>query len=134
MKLRVPSGAGGGDDGAGAAILYVKAKRLRVNGSSICPGVSDSAWNSAPEESVALVTGQATTTISDRRQCSGSLFGTGCPSANPYTVSLGGTNLNCSNWNTGSGGRLVTTFANLDENIGGSFGTGDIAQVLRLND
>ena len=80
------------------------------------------------------MTGQATTTIDDRRQCSGSLFGTACPSANPYQVSLTGTNLNCSNWTTNSGGRLVTTFANLNENIGGYFGTGDIAQVLRLND
>lgn len=126
--------ASGGDDGAGAAILYVKARRLRVNGSSSCPGAGDAAWTATTEERVALVTGQATTTIEDRRRCSGSLFGTACPSANPYTVSLSGANFDCSNWTTGSGARLVTTFANLDENIGGSFGTGDIAQVLRLND
>lgn len=130
--VSVPAGAG--DDGAGAAILHVKARRLRVNGSSTCPSAGDAAWNSRPEETVAFVTGQATTTINDRLQCPGSLFGTGCPGANPYQVSLSGTNLDCGNWATGSGGRLVTTFANLDENIGGSFGTGDIAQVLRLND
>lgn len=127
-----PSGVG--DDGAGAAILHVRARRLRVNGSSTCPNPADNVWNSVPEEFVSFVTGQATTTINDRRRCSGSIFGTGCPSANPYQASLTGANLDCGNWTSDSGGSLVTTFANLDENIGGSFGTGDIAQVLRLND
>ena len=130
--VTVPAGAD--DDGSGAAILYLKVRRLRVNGSSTCPSAGDATWNAVTEENVAFVTGQATTTIGDRRQCPGSLFGTGCPSASSYEVSLQGANLDCGNWTENSGGRLVTTFANLDENIGGSFGTGDIAQVLRLDD
>ena len=54
--------------------------------------------------------------------------------ANPYQVSLVGANFNCGNWTGNSGGKLVIPFQNLDEPIGGNFGPGDIAQVLRLQD
>jgi len=50
------------------------------------------------------------------------------------TVTLTGSNFSCANWTTNSGARLVIPFVNLDENLGSTFGTGDIAQVLRLND
>ncbi|HYD49857.1 MAG TPA: hypothetical protein VEB21_15980, partial [Terriglobales bacterium] len=123
----------GSNSGAGAAVLRAFVKRLRVTGS--CPGVNDGAWQSPDNAaSVLLVTGSATSRIDDRRQCSGSLFGTACPSSDPYTVTLTGTNFNCDTWNENTGARLVVPFQNLDESIGGSFGTGDIAQVLRLND
>jgi len=42
--------------------------------------------------------------------------------------------LSCASWAADHGARLVIPFASLDEAIGGSFGAGDIAQVLRLND
>lgn len=67
-----------------------------------------------------------------RHQCSGNTFGTACPSADPYLVVLPGTNFDCANWSGNSGAQLVIPFHNLDEPIGGSFGAGDIAQVLRL--
>jgi hypothetical protein len=130
--LSLPSGIG--DDGAGAALLRVLVKRARRNGTSTCYAVNDAAWNSITATPVGLVTGTATSTISNPLKCPGSTFGTACPTANPFTVTLSGTNFNCSNWTTNSGARLVVPFVNLDENIGGSFGTGDIAQVLRLND
>lgn len=124
---------GSSDSGAGAAVLRAYIKRLRVSGS--CPGVSSSAWQTPDSEgSVLMVTGSANSRIDDRRQCSGSLFGTACSSADPYTVTLSGTNLNCNTWSENSGARFVVPFHNLDESIGGSFGDGDIAQVLRLND
>lgn len=124
---------GSGNSGAGAAVLQAYVKRLRVDGS--CPGPNDSAWNNPDSEwSTLIVTGTATSTITDRRQCSGSTFGTACSSANPYTVTLSGTNLNCSTWSENTGARFVVPFQNLDESIGGNFGDGDIAQVLRLAD
>jgi hypothetical protein len=107
---------------------------MRVNGTTTCPGVSDASWASRPIESLALTTGTATTRIDSPRRCSGSLFGTACPSANPFSVSLSGTNFSCSNWSGNAGARFVIPFVNLDENLGSTFGTGDIAQVLRLND
>ncbi len=124
---------GSGNTGSGAAVLNAIIKRKTVTGS--CPGPSDSSWNS-PDSTVSayLVTGSATSTIDDRRQCSGSTFGTACPSNNPYTVTLSGTNLNCNTWAENTGARFVVPFQNLDQVIGGSFGNGDIAQVLRLND
>lgn len=123
---------GGNDAGAGAAVVLARAKRLRVSGG--CPGPADSAWDSAAESSVVLVTGSATARIDDRRRCSGSTFGTECPAAEPYTVTLAGAGLDCADWSENSGGKLVVPFQNLDEPIGGDFGPGDIAQVLRLQD
>jgi len=127
-------GAGAGNSGSGAAIVYVLAKRIRVNGSSTCPGVSDAAWTGVAAQPLALTTGQVTARIDSPRRCTGSLFGTACPNADPLTATLSGSNFSCANWTTNSGGRLAIPFVNLDENIGGSFGTGDIAQVLRLAD
>lgn len=121
---------GGGNAGPGAAVVLAKAKRLRVTGT--CPAPADSAWNSAAELSVMLVTGSADSRIDDRRQCSGSLFGTACPSSNPYEVVLSGANFNCADWAGNIGAKLVVPFQSLDEPIGGDFGAGDIAQVLRL--
>ena len=112
----------------------MRVKRMRVNGTTTCPGVNDAAWSSRPIESLALTTGQATTRIDAPRRCTGSLFGTGCPSANPFTVTLSGTNFSCAAWTGNGGARLVIPFVNLDEDLGSTFGTGDIAQVLRLND
>ncbi len=126
--------SGGGDSGPGAAVVRVRVKRMRVNGTTTCPGVSDAAWNTIPEETLALTTGTATARIDSRRQCPGNLLGTACPSANPYTVTLSGTSFSCASWTTNGSARLVIPFVNLDESIGGSFGTGDIAQVLRLDD
>lgn len=123
---------GGSNGGAGAAVVLAKAKRLRVGGT--CPAPGDSAWNGAAETSVMLVTGSATSRITEPRRCSGSLFGTACPSADPYEVVLTGANFTCANWAGNTGGRLVVPFHSLDESIGGDFGTGDIAQVLRLAD
>lgn len=126
--------SGGGNSGAGAAVVRVRVKRMRVNGTTTCPGPADAAWSSRPVETLALTTGTATARIDSPRRCTGTLFGTGCPNANPFTVTLSGTNFSCASWGTPSSARLVIPFVNLDENLGGSFGTGDIAQVLRLND
>jgi hypothetical protein len=82
-----------------------------------------------------MVTGSVTTTITEPRQCGGNVFGTACPSpGSGYTVSIAGGRFNCANWTTNSGAAIVVPFVNLDEAIGGSFTTGDIAQVLRLSD
>lgn len=125
---------GGSDRGAGAAVLRAYAKRLTVS-SGTCPGPASSLWNSPTSQgSVLLVTGSATSRIDDPRRCTGSTFGTACPSSNPFLVTLTGTNLNCTTWSENTGARFVVPFHNLDESIGGGFGTGDIAQVLRLAD
>ena len=126
------AGDGVSDGGAGAAVLYVVAQRLRINGSSVCPGAEDAAWASIEPESLAMVTGRASSRIENRRRCSGSLFGTSCSSQNPYQVALTGSNFSCEAWGNASGVRLVLPVANLDETIGGSWGTGDIAQVVRF--
>jgi hypothetical protein len=126
--------SGGGNSGAGAAVVRVRVKRMRVNGTTTCPGVNDAAWSSRPVETLALTTGTVTTRIDSPRRCTGSLFGTGCPSANPLTVTLTGSNFSCATWGSSSSARLVIPFVNLDENLGSTFGTGDIAQVLRLAD
>ena len=126
-------GTGSGDSGAGAAVVRVAVQRLRVNGTSTCPGVADSAWQGVAVEQFAMVTGTSTTRIEDRRRCGGSLFGTSCPSDSPYTVALGGSNLSCEDWGDASGAKLVMSAANLDEAIGGSWDTGDIAQVIRFS-
>lgn len=107
---------------------------MRVNGTTTCPGPSDAAWASRPVESLALSTGSVTSRIDSPRRCTGSLFGTACSNANPFTVTLSGTNFSCASWTGNGGARLVIPFVNLDENLGSTFGTGDIAQVLRLND
>ena len=126
-------GAGSSDTGPGAAVIYVGVQRLRVNGTAACPGVNDASWNDVAVEQLALVTGRASSTIEDRRRCSGSLFGTSCSSKNPYDVDLTGSNFSCASWGDPGGVRLILPVANLDETIGGSWGTGDIAQVLRLS-
>ncbi|MFP6663559.1 MAG: hypothetical protein VCC00_05110 [Deltaproteobacteria bacterium] len=126
------AGVASGDDGAGAAVVRVAVKRMRVNGTSTCPAVGSASWDSVTTERLALVTGTTTTTIQDRRRCGGSLFGTSCSSANPYLVSLTGSNLSCTDWGNASGVKFVISVANLDENIGGSWSTGDIAQVVRF--
>lgn len=122
----------GADAGPGAAVILARVKRMRLSGT--CPGPSDSAWAGVPEESVILSTAVATSRIDDRRQCSGNTFGTACPSADPYMVTLDGEPFDCSNWSGFHGGALVVPFHNLDEPIGGNFGPGDIAQVLRIAD
>jgi hypothetical protein len=127
-------GSGAGSSGPGAAVVRVRVKRMRVNGTTTCPGVSDASWASRPVESLALTTGSVTTRIDSPRRCTGSLFGTACPNSNPFTVSLSGTNFSCAAWTGNAGARLVIPFVNLDENLGSTFDTGDIAQVLRLND
>jgi len=125
-------GSGSGDDGPGAAVVRVAVRRLRVNGTASCPAAGDAAWEGLATERFALVTGTSTTTIEDRRRCGGSLFGTQCPSDSVYEVSLSGSNLSCSGWGDASGARLVMSAVNLDEEIGGSWDTGDIAQVIRF--
>lgn len=126
--------SGAGSSGPGAAVVRVRVKRMRVNGTTTCPGPSDAAWASRPVESLALSTGSVTSRIDSPRRCTGSLFGTACSNANPFTVTLSGTNFSCASWTGNGGARLVIPFVNLDENLGSTFGTGDIAQVLRLND
>ena len=126
------AGAAASDSGPGAAVIYVAAQRLRVNGTSLCPAQDDPAWATVDTESLAFVTGRASSTIAEPRRCSGSLFGTSCSSNNPYEVALTGNNFSCASWGDASGVRLVVPVANLDETIGGSWGTGDIAQVLRV--
>jgi hypothetical protein len=107
---------------------------MRVTGTSTCPAVGDSAWSSITARPLAFTTGQATARIDSPRRCTGSLFGTACPNADPFTSTLTGANFSCANWAAGNTGRLTIPFVSLDEAIGGSFGTGDIAQVLRLAD
>lgn len=124
----------GGNAGAGAAVLRAYVKRLTVS-SGTCPAPGSSAWNAPSSQgSVLLTTASATSRIDNPRSCSGSLFGTACPSSNPFQVTLSGANLNCATWAENTGARFVVPFHNLDEVIGGSFGPGDIAQVLRIAD
>ncbi len=124
---------GGSNNGAGAAVILASVKRMRLSGS--CPSPIDSAWNGVTATSAVLVTGSATSRIDNPHRCSGSAIdGTSCPGSNPYQATLTGANLSCSNWASNSGGKLVVPFQNLDEPIGGDFSSGDIAQVLRLQD
>ncbi|MEO2169710.1 MAG: hypothetical protein ABGY42_16640, partial [bacterium] len=129
----VTTATGSGDGGVGAAVARVSVKRLRVNDASSCPAVGDAAWRPVAAEQLALVTGTATTTIEDRRRCGGSLFGTSCPSNNPYTVALNGSNLSCEDFSNASGVKFVMPAVSLDQGIGGSWDTGDIAQGVRFS-
>ncbi len=124
------------NSGSGAAVIPVSIKAQTTSGA--CPAPSDASWNSVSAITTVAVTGSATTTINSARKCPGGngLTGT-CPNA-PYTVTLSGTNFNCSNWNSDSGGRIVIPKADLDTDFGSAagatFGVGDLATVARFND
>lgn len=129
-----PYTLGASDSGAGAAVIRAIIKSKRIYGSNTCPTAGDAAWNS-PEKTtnVLIVTGSALSRIDNPRVCPSSFFGTACPNVNPYSVTLPGTGLSCASWTAQTGKKLVVPFQSLDENLGSNFGTGDIAQLLRLS-
>lgn len=132
LWFTAPSGAG--DDGAGAGIAPVTVKLIQ--GPASCPGPGDVAWDSEDSINVALVTGTATSTITDAESCPGGngLTGT-CPSS-PFVVSLTGTNLNCAAWSTQTSKSFVVPLfllgQDFGEAVGQTLGVGDIAVAARI--
>lgn len=83
------------------------------------------------------MTGTATATINEGRQCpgGGGLAPT-CP-APPHIASLAGSNLSCTGWTTQTGRSLAAPMFIFDQDfganpLGGTFGIGDIAVAGRL--
>ncbi len=122
--------------GNGAAAIPILLKSQSTT--AACPGPADSSWTAIAGATTWAVTGTATTTINNARKCPGGNGLTGTCSNSPYTVTLSGTNFNCSNWTTNSGARLVIPLAELDVDfgsaIGQTFGVGDLATVIRYDD
>ncbi len=132
LWFTTPSGVT--DSGVGAATIPVSVKLIQGPGS--CPGPADAAWAAENAINTALVTGTATSTITDAQSCPGGNFVTGtCPSS-PFVTSLSGTNLSCATWTTQTNKSMVVPLfflgQDFGEAVGETLGVGDIAIAARI--
>jgi hypothetical protein len=128
--------SGAGNSGVGAAVVPVSLKSQTL--ATTCPGPSHASWGPITPSTTWAVTGTATSTITEGRQCpGGGGLAPSCP-APPYTASLAGSNLTCVGWTTQTGRSLVAPLFIFDQDfganpLGGTFGIGDIAVAGRLS-